>query len=199
MAAGWLAYAQTAPIQNATLSNPTITSVTDIATPGVNPGAGLTKVYSKGGKWCALDPSGVETCTIATTQNLRVCDIVVGDTSGAALNDAQLGPQKRLCYIPAGGTIQEMVVEANAGTPNVIVGRNRAGSVSNIVSSALATAAAGATACAKTTSTTGIDGTACTGSLQNTGLNAGDRIELVSGTAGGTAKLMTIHVIYVTQ
>ena len=34
------------------------------------------------------------------------------------------------------------------------------------------------------------------GTLQNTGLNTGDWIELVSGTAGGTAKLVTVHVAY---
>jgi len=36
----------------------------------------------------------------------------------------------------------------------------------------------------------------CAATLQNTGLNGGDWIELVSGTAGGTARLVTIHVIY---
>ncbi len=129
----------------------------------------------------------------------RTCDITVGDTTAsAAITNAQLGPQKRLCYIPVAGTIVEMTVEADAGAPNIILGRNRAGSVSNIVSSALATAASGGIACSNTGGTTGLNGaTACSATLQNTGLNAGDYLEAVSGTAGGTAKLMTVHVTYV--
>lgn len=140
--------------------------------------------------------------TVASTQmavvNTRhVCDIVVGDTSGAVITNAQLGPQKRACYIPAASTIVEMDVSADAGTPNVIVAKNTAGTVLNIVSGALATAASGGIACSNTGGTTGIDGaTTCSATLQNTAIGAGAYLELVSGTAGGTAKLMTIHVVY---
>ena len=140
-----------------------------------------------------IDPQSV----VIAVNIPRVCDVAVGDTSGGVITDAQLGPQKRLCYIPAAATIVEMDVAADAGTPNVIVAVDHAGSKRNIVSGALATASSGAIACSKTTSTTGIDGvTTCTGTLQNTSVAAGDYLEMVSGTAGGTAKLMTIHVIY---
>ena len=102
-----------------------------------------------------------------------------------------------MCFVPAASTIVEMDVAADAGTPNIIVGVNAAGSVLNIVSSALATAAAGGIACSNTGGTTGIDGaTTCSATLQNTSAAAGSYIEAVSGTAGGTAKLMTVHVIY---
>lgn len=141
--------------------------------------------------------TAVTSAKMAVVNTRRVCDIAVGDTSASALTNAQLGPQKRICYIPAASTIVEMDVAADAGTPNVIVGNNAAGSVSNIVSGALATAASGGIACSNTGGTTGIDGaTTCTNTLQNTSLGAGSYLELVSGTAGGTAKLMTIHVIY---
>jgi len=127
----------------------------------------------------------------------RVCDITVGDESASAIVTAQLGPQKRLCYVPAASTILEINVAADGGTPNVMVGLNHAGSVSNIMSAALATAGSGGIACSNAGGTTGIDGaTTCSATLQNTGLAAGDYLELVSGTPGGTAKLMTIHVIY---
>jgi hypothetical protein len=90
-----------------------------------------------------------------------------------------------------------MDVAADGGTPNVIVGNNAAGSTTNIVSAALATAASGGIACSNTGGTTGIDGaTTCSATLQNASLAAGSYLELVSGTAGGTAKLMTIHIIY---
>jgi len=90
-----------------------------------------------------------------------------------------------------------MDVNADGGTPNIIVGRNRAGSIVNIVSAALATASSGGIACSNTGGTTGINGaTTCSSTLQNTGLNAGDYLELVSGTAGGVAKFMVAHIIY---
>lgn len=125
------------------------------------------------------------------------CDIVIGDTSGSVLTDGQLGPQVGMCYVPYGATVLEIDVRANGGTPNVIVGNSHAGSVSNLVSSALATASSGGIACSKTTNTVGLDGvTTCSATLQNTALLTGDYIELVSGTAGGVAKEMNIHVIY---
>lgn len=133
-----------------------------------------------------------------TLGNVRAsCDIVIGDTSGSALSNAQLGPQVGMCYVPYGATVLEVDVRADGGTPNVIVARSRAGSPTNLLSSALATASSGGIACAKTTNTVGLDGvTTCSATLQNTAILTGDYLELVSGTAGGTAKLMTAHVIY---
>lgn len=126
----------------------------------------------------------------------QTCDIPVGDTSGSAIVTAQMGPQSRICFIPAASTIVEMDVNADAGTPSIIVGRNRAGTIVNIVSGALATAASGGIACSNTGGTTGLNGvTTCSSTLQNTGLNAGDYLELVSGTPGGTAKFVVVHVI----
>ena len=125
------------------------------------------------------------------------CDMAVGDTSGSAISSAQLGPQSRMCFVPAAATIIELDVNADADTPNVIVGRNHAGTIANIVSGALATASAGGIACSNTGGTTGINGTTtCSSTLQNTSLAAGDYLELVSGTAGGTAKFFVAHVIW---
>lgn len=146
-------------------------------------------------------------CTVGTLCGItgsggarRVCDIPVGNQSGSAITNAQLGPQTRLCFIPTAATIVEMDVAADGGTPKVVVGLNHAGTVSNIVSSALATATSGGIACSNTGGTTGIDGvTRCSATLQNTSVAAGDYLELVSGTAGGTAKLMTIHVTYMVK
>jgi hypothetical protein len=45
--------------------------------------------------------------------------------------------------------------------------------------------------------TTGINGaTTCSATLQNTSLSAGDYLELVSGTPGGTAKFFVLHDVY---
>jgi len=128
----------------------------------------------------------------------HVCDIYInGVSTGAAITNAQLGPETRQCYIPFAATILEMDVSADAGTPNIIIGRNHAGTIANIVSSALATAGSGGIACSNTGGTTGLDGaTTCGSTLQNTSLSRGDYLQEVSGTAGGTAKAMSVHVIY---
>lgn len=133
----------------------------------------------------------------AVVNTRRVCDIAVGDTSGSsAIANPQLGPQKRICFIPAAATIVELDVSADAGTPNVIVAVNHAGVDSNIVSSALATAASGGIACSNAGGTTGIDGaTTCSATLQNTSVAAGDYLELVSG-SGSTAKFFAGHITY---
>jgi hypothetical protein len=136
--------------------------------------------------------------TAGTSDMRRICEISIGDTSSSSvISNGQLGPQKRVCYIPAAATLLEMNVAADGGTPNVIVGRDTAGTIVNVVSSALATAASGGIACSNTGGTTGLDGaTTCSSTLQNTALAQGAYLELVSGTAGGTAKFMTIHLIY---
>lgn len=124
-------------------------------------------------------------------------NIPVGDTSGSAIINGQLGPQSRVAFVPQAATVTEIDVTADAGTPNVIVGKNHAGSITNLVSGALATASSGGIACSKTSGVTGIDGvTTCSGTLQNTAVAAGDYLELVSGTAGGTAKFFVVHVTY---
>lgn len=150
----------------------------------------------------AINNVGVGTCTPLPfpTPVLNRCDIAVGDTSAStAITDAQLGPQKRMCFIPSASTIVEMDVAADNGTPNIIMAVNHSGSDSNIVSSALATAASGGPACSKSTAVACIGGVlTASATLQNTSVAAGDYLEMVSGTAGGVAKLMTIHVIYTT-
>jgi hypothetical protein len=119
------------------------------------------------------------------------------NANASALADADLGPQERQCFIPANSTIIEMRVSANNGTPNIIIGRNRAGTIANIVSAALATAASGGIACASAAGgTSAFDATSCASTLQNTGLTKGDYLQGVSGTAGGVAKSLAVHIIY---
>jgi hypothetical protein len=142
----------------------------------------------------------------AVVNTYRYCDIPVGDESGSAITNGQLGPQVHVCKVPMAATVVEVDVDADAGSPSVIVGRRRcttfttgvcsAETVVNLLSGALAVAS-GFEKCSNTGGTTGLDGgTTCASTLQNTGLNAGDWIELVSGTAGGTAKFFVAHIIY---
>ena len=136
----------------------------------------------------------------------RSCDIAIGDESGSAIVSAQLGPQIRICKIPAAATVVEVDVSADGGTPSVVVARERcttfaggycaAETTANLIG-ALSVHTGGYEACSNTAGSTGLDGgTACSSTLTNTALAAGDWIELVSGTAGGTAKFVTVHVVY---
>lgn len=168
------------------------------------------------GTWAATAAAGTRllnynpgTCPAATTITYSKT-IIVGAENGAVLLDADLGPQRKQFQIPAASTITEIDVAADGGTPNVIVakrvctaspcvtGANE--TVTNLLSGALATAASGGTACSRTAAVAGIDGfTTCTNTLQNnTSIAAGTYVELVSGTAGGTAKRMSITVTYTT-
>jgi hypothetical protein len=134
----------------------------------------------------------------------RVCALVFGaENASSALADGDIAPQKEQCQVPYAATVSEIDVTADAGTPNVVVGiRHCTASpcasnftITNLVSGALATAAAGAPACSKTGATTGFDTfTTCSATLQNTGILPGDYIETVSATAGGTAKRFSVMV-----
>lgn len=154
-------------------------------------GGATTPVY---GPVIGADMSaGTVTSTqMAGVNTQRTACIVVGsDDAAAVLTNTNLGPQTRLYFINSAQTLQEITVSADGGTPNVILASNRAGTVVNLTSAALATASSGGIACSNTGGTTGIDGaTVCSSTLQNTSLNAGDWIQLTSGTAGGTAKKM---------
>lgn len=138
-----------------------------------------------------VSAAGVQT----TGKLVRTCMIVVGADNGTALVNADIGPQLNQCQVPYAGTILEIDVTGDAGTPNVIVQRNHLGAATALLSGALATATAGAVACSKTGATTGVDGTTvCSATLQNTAIGAGDWIGLTSGTAGGVAKRLTVAV-----
>ena len=163
-------------------------------------GTGVLRQDSGTSAFSELSGAVATSASNATVLNVlyryRVCDIAIGDTSGSAITDGQLGPQSRVCFIPAAATVLEIDVAADGGTPNVIMGRNHAGTIANLVSSTLGTASSGGIACSKVTAATCIGGPTASATLQNTSLAAGDYIEVESGTAGGVAKLMTIHVLY---
>jgi|GEM_PF-4651836 len=143
-----------------------------------------------------LAANAVNSAKSAVVNTRRTCMMVMGaDNASAVLANSDLGPQLDQCQMPYAATVVEIDVMADAGTPNVIVQRSHLGSATALLSSALATASAGAVACSNTGGTTGFDGTTtCTNTLQNTAVAVGDWIGLTSGTAGGTAKRMSIAV-----
>jgi hypothetical protein len=127
--------------------------------------------------------SGSNAATLATKHKTREsCFDFGADNASSDLVDADIGPQGQIFRVPVGGTVNEVAISANAGTPSVIVRINHAGTAADLTSAALVTAAAGGVACAKTSAVAGEDGvTTCSATLQNTSLAAGDWIQTKTG------------------
>ena len=139
--------------------------------------------------------STTQTTEAAVTTN---CMISIGSDNGAqVLADADLGPQYQVCVIPFQAVVKEITVYADAGTPSVIPHRRTGTTVTPLLSAALPTAAAGALACSRQVSESGYAGVACTATVINATISAGDTLGLTSGSAGGTAKRMTISISYI--
>lgn len=133
----------------------------------------------------------------STSMRYRICTMVIGADNGTALADADIGPQGSQCMVAAAGTVVEVTVRADGGTPSALVRKNTAsGSTTNLLSGALATAASGGLACTNTGGTAGIGGVTCTNTLTVTSLSPGDWLELVSGTAGGVARRLSVAITY---
>lgn len=157
----------------------------------------------------AITQGPVTSAYMSTEPTRRTCTMVIGADNGTALANADLGPQGQQCQFGAAGTVVEVDVNADGGTPSIQVGKMHcsasSGGVctawtnSSFLSSALSAAASNFDACSNTGGTTGIDTiTTCSATLQNTSVVVGDWIRMVSGTAGGTAKRVTVTVHLVT-
>jgi hypothetical protein len=171
----------------------------------VAPGAAGNYLRSNGTTWVAStiqasDLTNIAASNMTVVNTRRTCMIVVGADNGAVLGNTDIAPLGQQCYVPFAATIVEINVRADNGTPSVVVQRRRGASTTAVLLSAtLATASSGGAACAMSAvSQTCIDGTTSSGSvtLSNMTLNAGDWIETSSATAGGTAKRMSIAVVY---
>jgi hypothetical protein len=124
----------------------------------------------------------------------KSCQIENDMQSATPLANANLTGR---CDFDQASTVVEIAVYADAGTPSVLMERWRpsGGTVADLTTAALATAASGGYACSKTGAVAGIAGITCGSTLQNTALNAGDVVRIKSATAGGTA---TWHHVKVT-
>ncbi len=157
-------------------------------------------ITTSGSNVTTIAANAVTSAKMAVVNTRRTCTIVIpGSGAAGVLVDADFNitSDGQDCFISAASTLVEVTVRADAGAPTVFPQRDRLGTAVDIVSSALATAAAGAQACSKTGATTGLDGaTTCSATLQNTSLSAGDWIGVRAGVAGGTAHRMSIAVSY---
>lgn len=164
-------------------------------------------VSTSGSNAVTIAANAVTSAKMAVVNTRRTCTMVVGSDNGAALADADIGPQSNQCFIPFAATVVEVDIQADAGTTSVIPRlRHCSAYTSNIcstwstadfLSGALAAHTGGFPSCAKTTAVAGLDGgTTCAGTLQNTAIAIGDWVELKSGTATGGTKRLTVSVIY---
>jgi hypothetical protein len=142
---------------------------------------------------------------IATTQNarasrLKTCHLGIGEDNGPALSDTQLGPQTRMCEpIGTNGTIVEVAIWSNAGTPSVLPHKETGGVQTNLLSGALSTAAGGRRACARVVAELSENGSnTCVATLVSgqTAYVGEVMFGFTSGTAGGVAKSLTVIVYY---
>ncbi len=168
----------------------TSTNVVTISFSGATTGVCLISTGNQG-------PQGAVGATGPAGDSHRTVCIPFGSKNATAvLADADLADND-LYPIVLPSTLIEVTVRGDAGTPSVFVGRDRGGSVANLTSSSLTTASSGGVACSNVGGTTSIFGTTtCSSTLQNTSLSVGDWIVPVSGTAGGTAKQMSVCVTW---
>jgi Repeat of unknown function (DUF5907) len=140
---------------------------------------------------------------IATTQTAqtaltKACILSVGEDDGPVVVDSKLA-QTRMCpAIGATGTVKEIGVYADAGTPAVLPSRRTgAAAATALLPAALATAAGGTYACKRLVAETSQNGaTACTSGLQNQTYTGEVTFGWSSGTAGGVAKTVTMIIYY---
>jgi len=153
---------------------------------------------SAGSLAMTIAANAVTSSKMAVVNTRKTCQIIIGADNGSALADADIGPQNDQCLISGAATIVEVMVKADAGTPSALPRKTSVGgSNTSLLSGALATASSGARACSNTGGTTSIDGsTTCTNTLTTTSLAVGDTLGVASGTAGGTAKRMSIFITY---
>lgn len=126
------------------------------------------------------------------------CDLNFGADNGAGLVNADVGPQRSRCIVPADSTVVEINVDGDAGTPAGTPEREHGGTNTDLLSGALATGAVGVTACSNAAGTLSINGTTtCTNTLTVTALSQGDRLGTsATGAAASTAKAFHVHIIY---
>jgi hypothetical protein len=196
--------ATTSPIGGGPItSTGTITCTTCVV--ASSPGAGIAHfagstqtVTSSTIATADIAANAVTSAKLAVVNTRRTCMIQVGDGTNTVVTADYSPFLTGACYIPYAATIVEVNIQSDAGTPSVQLERRRgAATLADLLSGALAAAGTTHTCAMSSTSQTCIDGTTSSNSitLSNTSLNAGDVIEVKSGT-GSTEKSMRIAVTF---
>ncbi len=158
-------------------------------------------ITTSGSNATTIAANAVTAAKSAVVLTRRQCIIENDTQSATVLIDAQITGR---CDVPAASHVYEVAVFASSGTPTLTLERWRpvGGGVADILSATLPTAAAGAYACAKTTTAATCDsGTTSSASVTLAGgatiaLNAKDVIRVKAATAGGVATWHHVVVSY---
>jgi hypothetical protein len=161
--------------------------------------AGTGDVTNSAGS-CAntIAANAVSSAKLAVVNTRRTCMIQVGDGTTTVVSGDYSPFKTGACYVPYAATVVEINIQSDAGTPSVVLERRRgAATLADLLSGALASAGTTHTCALAGISGTCIDGTTSSGTitLSNTSLNAGDMIEVKSGTAS-TETSMRIAVVF---
>lgn len=118
----------------------------DISTPSVNPPSGATRVYTKGGTVCSLDPSGSEKCTGAGGGTVIHSIGATFDGGGSAMTAGKTV----YVTVPFSCTIQAWNITVDTGTATIDVWKIATGTaiptVSNTITASATPAIASGTA-----------------------------------------------------
>ncbi len=158
-------------------------------------------VTTSGSNATTIAANAVTAAKSAVVLTRRQCILENDTQSATVLVDANITGR---CDVPAASHIYEVAVFASSGTPTLTLERWRpvGGSVADILSATLPTAAAGAYACARTTTAATCDsGTTSSASVTLAGgatiaLDAKDVIRVKAATAGGVATWHHVVVSY---
>ncbi len=158
-------------------------------------------VTTSGSNVTTIAANAVTAAKEAVVLTRRQCVFENDTQSATVLTDAQITGR---CDVPAASHVYEVAVFASSGTPTLTLERWRpnGGSVADILSATLPTAAAGAYACAKTTTAAACDsGITSSASVTLAGgatiaLAAKDVIRVKAATAGGVATWHHVVVSY---
>lgn len=137
----------------------------------------------------------VTSTQLAIVNTRRTCYIETGDGSNTTVTADYSPFIQGSCAFPYPATLVEINIQCDAGTPSILLQRRRgSATLADLLSGALASAGTTHTCAMSSTGATCIDGTTSSGSitLSNTSLNAGDVIEVKSGT-GSTEKRCRIQ------
>jgi hypothetical protein len=158
-------------------------------------------ITTSGSNAATIAANAVTAAKSAVVLTRRQCIIENDTQSATVLADAQITGR---CDVPAASHVYEVAVFASSGTPTLTLERWRpvGGSVADILSATLPTAAAGAYACARITTAAACDsGTTSSGTVTLAGgatiaLAAKDVIRVKAATAGGVATWHHVVVSY---
>jgi hypothetical protein len=158
-------------------------------------------ITTSGSNVTTIAANAVTAAKSAVVLTRRQCILENDTQSATVLLDANITGR---CDVPAASHVYEVAVFASSGTPTLTLERWRpvGGGVADILSATLPTAAAGAYACARTTTAATCDsGTTSSASVTLAGgatiaLNAKDVIRVKAATAGGVATWHHVTVSY---